>query len=84
MQYIGRMQYAPTNHYIPENSKTFGFSDTRNLLRYRRPLAQSLFDDTLAKNDDNVHNDITIRQRTKYKKAKLKAQAVVGCESSRG
>ena len=77
MQYLERMQYAPTNHYTPENSKIFGFSDTQNLLRYRRLLARNLFGDTLAKNGGNAHNDTTIRQRTKYKKAKLTIQVVV-------
>lgn len=78
------MQYAPTNHYTPKNSKIFGFSDTQNLLRYRRLLARSLFVDTLAKNDDNVCNDTTIRQRTKYKKAKSEVRVADGYESSRG
>ena len=73
-----------SNHYTPKNSKIFDFSDTQNLLRYRKLLAQSLFDGTLAKNDDNAHSDTTIRQDTKYKKAKSRVQAVVGYESSRG
>jgi hypothetical protein len=83
MQYIGRMQYAPTNHCNPGNSKIFVFSDTQNLLRYRRLLARNLFGDMLAKNGDNAHNDTTIRQRTKYKKAKSGVQVAVGYESSR-
>lgn len=78
------MQYTPTNHYIPKNSKIFDFSDNQNLLRYRKLLARSLFVGTLAKNYDNVYNDTTIRQRTKYKKVKSIVQAADGCESSRG
>lgn len=77
MQYLGRMQYPPTNHYIPENSKIFDFSDIQNLLHYRRLLARNLFVDMLSKNDDNERNGTTIRQRTKYKKAKSRVQAVV-------
>ena len=78
------MQYVPTNHYTPENSKIFVFLDTQNLLRYRRLLARNLFGDTLAKNGGNVCNDITIRQRTKYKKAKSKVQVADEYESSHG
>lgn len=84
MQYFGRIQYAPTNHYTPENSKIFVFSDTQNLLRYRRLLARNLFVDTLAKNYDNVHNETTIRQSTKDKKAKSKVQAADEYEFFRG
>lgn len=78
MQHIGRMQYAP-NHYTPKNSKFFGFLDTQNLLRYRKPLSQNLFDYMLSKNYDNVHNEITIRQSTKYKKVKSKVRVADGC-----
>lgn len=77
MQYLGRMKYAPTNHYNLENSKIFDFSDTQNLLRSRRPLARSLFVDTPAKNDGNTHNEKAIHQYTKYKKAKSIIQVVV-------
>ena len=69
------MQYTPSNHYTSENSKIFGFSDIQNLLLYRRPLSQNLFDDRLSKNYDNVHNETTIRQCTKYKTVKSKVQA---------
>jgi len=55
------MQYAPNNYYTPKNSKFFGFLDTQNLLRYRKPLSQNLFDDRLSKNYDNMHNETTIR-----------------------
>ncbi len=78
------MQYTPTNHCIPKNSKIFDFSDNQNLLRYRKLLARSLFVGTLAKNYDNVYNDITIRQRTKYKKVKSRVQVADECEFFRG
>ncbi|GGD75797.1 hypothetical protein GCM10011514_44660 [Emticicia aquatilis] len=78
------MQYTPTNYYTPKNSRIFDFSDTQNLLRYRRLLAQNLFGDTLAKNYDTAHNDTTIRQRTRYKRVKSRVQVAVGYVSSRG
>lgn len=78
------MRYTPTNHYIPKNSKIFDFSDNQNLLRYHKLLARSLFGGTLAKNYDNVYNDTTIRQRTKYKKVKSRVQVADECEFFRG
>jgi len=77
------MQYAP-NQYTSENSKIFGFSDIQNLLLYRRPLSQNLFDDRLSKNYDNVHNETTTRQSTKCKKAKSKVRVADGYGFFRG
>lgn len=71
-------------NYTQENSRIFGFSSIQNLLHYRKPLAQNLFDDRLAKNYDNAHNDIAIRQHTKYKKVKSRVQVADEYESSHG
>ena len=78
------MQYTPTNHYTLENSKIFGFSDIQNLLRCHKPLSQNLFDDRLSKNYDNVHNEPSIRQYTKYKKVESRVRVADGYGFFRG
>ncbi len=78
------MQYTLINFYNPKNSIIFAFSDTQNLLRYRRPLSQNLFDDRLSKNYDIVHNETTIRQGTKYKKVESRVLVADGYGFFRG
>jgi len=78
------MQSTLINFYNPKNSIIFAFSDTQNLLRYRRPLSQNLFDDRLSKNYDIVHNETSIRQGTKYKKVESRVRVADGYGFFRG